>query len=94
MFQKKLMSQFRENLQTHGWTDPILEDPSSQGQVSNKSSDIFTTATIPGKIDNNFLTCIKHNLFQVSLSSHFILVCTLLLKYKNFEIVKTVLKIT
>ena len=59
MFQKKLMSQFRENLQTHGWTDPILEDPSSQGQVSNKSSNIFTTATIPGKIDNNFLTLYK-----------------------------------
>ena len=50
------MSQFRENFQTDGWTDPILEDPSSQGQVSNKSSNIFTTATIPAKIDNKFLT--------------------------------------
>ena len=42
MFQKKLMSQSRENLRTDrrtdGQTGPILWDPSSRGRESNNHS--------------------------------------------------------
>ena len=39
-FQKRLMSQSRENVETRkdGWTDPILSDPSGRGRASNNLS--------------------------------------------------------
>ena len=49
-FQKKLMTQFWENLQTDGridehkykWKDPILQDPSDHGWVSKNDTEVTT----------------------------------------------------